>query len=107
VLPGFLFCTPMRCWTGLNALINLIIWLIRVLAATTLLLLAYYSIMFAYWSFAPMEWWVDYDRIEVLKTPPGDEELIRIWRTVHPSKRIVEVERKTELQELTPLGIRP
>jgi hypothetical protein len=87
-------------------MITLIIWLIRIFAATAITLVAGLAVMFAYWTFAPMDWWVRYDRIEVVITPPGSEELIRIWRHVNPSRRIVEVERKTELQELTMLGVR-
>jgi len=53
-----------------------------------------------------MRWWVDYTNIEILPTPVGQEELIRIHRFVPESRGIVVIRRLTEVQEDTPQGVR-
>jgi len=80
--------------------------LIRFFGATVFVFVGFVAAQLIYYSLAPMSWWVDYTNIEILPTPIGQEELIRIHRSVPKSRGIVVVRRLTEVQEETPLGMR-
>src|SRR5215204_267501 len=78
----------------------------RFCAATVFVFVGFVAAQLIYYSLAPMSWWVDYTNIEILPTPMGQEELIRIHRSVPPERGIVVVRRLTEVQEETPQGMR-
>jgi hypothetical protein len=81
-------------------------WFMRAVGVAVVFLIGFAALRLAYYSLAPMSWWVDYGDLEVVQTPKGEEPLMRLHRTVPASAGTFVVKRLVELQEKTADGVR-
>lgn len=82
--------------------------ILRIIAATSYLLISVGFCTILYLWLTPMSWWgVTYTAIDIVPPDRSDgEELIRIHRFVDPAWGVVPIERLTEILTETPLGKR-